>query len=62
VTDEQRAAKIRALLEERAGYQQRGQTDRAAAVDAELRRLGAAGTPPAKRASTRPAANASEER
>lgn len=53
MTDEQRAAKIAALLEERRGYQERGLTDRAAAVDAELARLGAEGKPKAKRAARR---------
>ena len=55
ITEEQRAAKIAALVVERAGYVSRGLTDRVAAVDAELRRLGAEGTTPAKRATRRKA-------
>ena len=38
---------IRALLIERAGYERMGKTDRAAAVTAELRRLGYADAAPA---------------
>lgn len=53
MTDEERARQIRALLEERAGYEARGDSDRAAQVDAELSRLGAQGKPPVKRAEQR---------
>lgn len=53
MTDEQRAAKIEALLEERRGYAIHGLTDQVAEVDAELKRLGAEGTTPAKRAAKR---------
>lgn len=52
-TDEQIKAKVAGLLEERRGYLARGLTDRVAAVDAELKRLGSAGSPPAKRATRR---------
>ena len=50
VTDEQRAGQIRALIAERAGYVRYGRTDRAALVDVELKRLGAEGAAPARRA------------
>jgi hypothetical protein len=53
MTDEEREGKIRALLEERAGYQEKGLTDRVAEVDAQLRFLGAEGAAPAKRATKR---------
>lgn len=45
-----RADMVRALTEERQGYMNRGQIDRAAAVDAELKRFGAA---PIKRTAPR---------
>lgn len=41
MTDEQREAHIKALLEERRGYMVRGLSDRAAAVTALLQELGA---------------------
>lgn len=44
---------IRALLEERRGYEIHGNTDSLKAVDAELKRLGAQAKPPAKRAAKR---------
>lgn len=53
MTDEQREAKIKALLKERRGYELRDEKDRVAQVDAELRRLGAEGAAPAKRATKR---------
>jgi hypothetical protein len=53
LTDEQHAAHIAALLREREGYEAAGKTDRAEQVTAELRRLGAEATPPAKRATKR---------
>ena len=62
MTDEQRAAQIRALIEERRGYVERGQDDRVAQVDAELARLGAAGSAPAKRSEKRPATRRGESR
>jgi hypothetical protein len=52
-TDQYRAAKVQALLEERAGYVARDLPDRVAAVDEQLRLLGTTGAPPAKRATTR---------
>lgn len=62
MTDQERKAKISALLEERRGYEQRGLDDRVAAVDASLRALGAGGRAPAKRAEKRPAAAKGETR
>jgi hypothetical protein len=44
---------ITALLEERRGYEMRGDEERIAEVDAELKRLGHSGKPPSKRATTR---------
>ena len=52
-TEEQRAGYIRALLEEKAGYERTGQLDRAAEVQAQLVAMGAAGEPPTKRATRR---------
>lgn len=54
MADEQ-ADRIKALLEERRGYELHGKAERVAEVDAELRRLGAGGRPPVKRAVKRPA-------
>ena len=53
MTDEQRAAYIRALLKERAGLVAYGKADRVEGIDAELRRLGVEAAPPAKRAAKR---------
>lgn len=53
MTDEQREAKIRALLQERRGYVVRGLDDRVAQVDEQLRLLGAQGAAPAKRSEKR---------
>ena len=53
MTEEERTSKIAALLEERRGYELRGLNDRVAAVDAELRRLGAQAVPARKRAAKR---------
>lgn len=53
MTKEEIQATIRALLEERRGYERRGDAERVSAVDAELRRLGAQAEPKAKRASKR---------
>lgn len=53
MTEEQRKDQIIALIRERAGYEQRGETARVAAVDAELRRLGGEGRAPRKRAEQR---------
>jgi hypothetical protein len=62
VTEEDRKARIVALLEERRGYEQRGLKERVEAVNRELRRLGAEGAPPAARAERRPSRRASGER
>lgn len=48
--ESRRQSTIAALLRERRGYQIHGDDANAAAVDAELKRLGAAAKPPAKRA------------
>jgi hypothetical protein len=53
MSDEERAGKIRALLEERHGYEQRGDTVGVSDVDTQLRLLGAEGTPKAQRAAKR---------
>jgi hypothetical protein len=53
VTNEQKKAKVAALLTERRGYENRGLSDRVAQVDEELRRLGASAKAPAKRAERR---------
>lgn len=53
MTEQERAGKIRALIEERRGYEARGEQSRVDLVDKSLRDLGAEGTPPAKRAATR---------
>lgn len=55
MTDEKRANHIRALLKERAGAIQYDRKDRLAAIDDELRRLGAAGETPARRSAKRKA-------
>ena len=55
MTAEERKNLIAALIEERRGYVLRGQTDRVEQVNAELRRLGAEGKPPAKRSTKRTA-------
>lgn len=61
MNENEKQAKIEALIEERRGYAARGLDDRAAAVDAELRALGAEGAPPAKRAAKRPSTRKSAE-
>lgn len=53
--EETKARQIAALIEERRGYELKGDDDRVKQVDASLRALGAAGAPPAKRAAKRPA-------
>jgi hypothetical protein len=50
MSNEQKKEYIAALLREREGYEKYGRTDELAAVDAELKRLGHGGKPPAKRA------------
>ena len=62
MTDQERAGKIRALLEERRGYVLRGEQSRVDLVDKALRDMGHEGTPPVKRAETRPAVADREER
>ena len=49
MTDEQRAAEIKALLREKRGYELRGLTDRATAIDQRLAELGAEAKPPRRR-------------
>ncbi len=61
MTDEKRQDLIKALLEEKRGYLLRDDAENAAAVDAELARLGAQGEPKAKRAAKR-VTTASESR
>lgn len=53
MTDKQREQKIRALLEERRGYEVNGNKERVEQVDEELRKLGAAGATPVRRATRR---------
>jgi len=53
MTEQERAGKISALIHELAGYERRGKTERAAAVRAELARLGAEGATPSARAAKR---------
>lgn len=55
MTSEQRAAYIRGLLDERAGYESRGETDRANQVNEQLRLLGHEAATPQKRSEKRPA-------
>lgn len=62
VTKEEQARTIAALLEERKGYVQREDTERVAAVDAELKRLGAYAEKPSQRAQKRPAQQQSSAR
>lgn len=50
MTDEQTKDYIAALTRELAGYEVHGDAEGAKAVKAELKRLGAQGRPPAKRA------------
>lgn len=52
--DHQKAAYITALLEERRGYERRGNADGVKDVDEELRRIGYQAATPAKRAESRP--------
>jgi hypothetical protein len=58
MTNEQRQTYITALLDERRAAEVNGKTDRVAAINAELARVGHEGTTPAKRATKRPAATA----
>lgn len=52
--DEQKAAYIKSLLEERAYCVRWNETDRVKAIDAELKKAGHEGAAPAKRAESRP--------
>lgn len=52
--DEQKAAYITSLLEERAYCVRWNETDRVKAIDAELKKAGHEGAAPAKRAESRP--------
>lgn len=61
MTDDQRAARIRALIEEREGYRRRGEQSRVELVEKALRDLGAEGETPAARAAKR-VADAEEAR
>jgi hypothetical protein len=56
VTNEQRAAHIRALLHERSVYEKRGNTHGVAEVNEELRKFGHEGAPEHRRAERRPSA------
>lgn len=62
MTSEQRTNLINALIEERRGYELRGDTSRVEDVDAELRALGHEGTTPAARAEKRPRNRKAETR
>lgn len=56
MTNEQRAAHIKALLHERSIYEKRGNTTGVTEVDEELRKIGHEAAAPQKRAERRPAA------
>ncbi len=58
MTNEEKAAHVAALVEERTACVNSGKEERVAAIDANLRLLGAGGKAPAKRAEQRPAAQA----
>lgn len=62
MTKEETDAQIKALLEERRGYVNRGEDDRVAQVDKELKRLGAAAEKPSTRAQKRPGGKQAETR
>lgn len=62
MTDQQRANYISALIREREGYMRSGDEARAAEVSEELRKIGAEGDAPAKRATTRPSRRKTESR
>lgn len=53
MTEQEREAKIRGLLEERRGYENRGEQSRVDLVNKALRDMGHEGAAPAKRAATR---------
>lgn len=62
MTKEEKEASIKALLEERRGYLTRGEDERVAAVDAELKRLGAGAETASKKATRRPSSRARSKR
>lgn len=53
MTKEQIAARVRALLEEKAGYEARGMEERAWQVELQLRELGSGAEAPHKRSERR---------
>ena len=53
MTDQERQGYIRALLEERRGYEVRGEQSRVDLVNKQLRDMGAEGVPPVQRAAKR---------
>ena len=57
-----KSEQIGALMRERAACEQRGLTDRVNEINKQLRALGAEGSPPRKRAETRPAPRRQETR
>ena len=61
LSNEQRTAHIKALLQERAGYEKRKNANGVAEVNEELRKIGAAGEIPSVKAEKRPAAKSSRE-
>jgi len=61
ISNEQRAAYIKALLQERAGYEKRGNANGVAEVDEELRTIGSAGAIPVAKAEKRPAVKRNKE-
>lgn len=62
VSNEQRSAHIKALLQERAGYEKRGNTNGVAEVNEELRKIGATGEIQVAAAEKRPAAKRGKEK
>ncbi len=62
MTNEEIAAQIEALVEERRAAAQKGKDDRLEEIDAQLRVLGEGGKPQAKRAEKRPGGKGAESR
>lgn len=62
MTSQERAGKIRALLEERYYCEVKGYDDRVKLIDAALRQLGHEGASPEKRAEKRPTAERATRR
>ena len=62
MTNEERTATIGSLLRERAGYEARGQTERVAQVDAQLRLLGVEAKIKSERAERRPSVKRAKEK